>query len=67
MQKEPYPPAKDWHLTATIAYMGVIAMKLQRKLHRDPASEQVVNDPEGNAIRSRKERDPCKLEKLGNI
>jgi hypothetical protein len=67
MQKEPHRPAKDMHLTATIEYMGVIAMKLQRKQHRDPATELVVNDPEGNIIRSREERDPCKLEKLGSV
>ena len=31
-RKEPYHPAEDMHRTATIAHMGVIAMKLKRKL-----------------------------------
>jgi hypothetical protein len=44
--------------------MGVIAMKLQRKLQWDPAKEEFVNDSEANAMRTREERDPWKLEKL---
>jgi hypothetical protein len=39
-------------------------MKLQRKLQWDPAKEEFVNDPEANALRTREERDPWKLENL---
>jgi len=63
-RKEPYHPAEDMHRSATIAHMGVIAMKLQRKLQWDPAKEEFINDSEANAMRSREERDPWKLENL---
>ena len=63
-RKEPYHPAEDMHRTATIAHMGVIAMKLQRKLQWDPGKEEFINDEEANAMRSREERDPWKLEKI---
>lgn len=63
-RKEPYHPAEDMHRTATIAHMGVISMKLQRKLQWDPGKEEFVNDEEANAMRSREERDPWKLENL---
>ena len=52
------------HRSATIAHMGVIAMKLQRKLLWDPGKEEFVNDAEANSLRSRDERDPWKLENL---
>ena len=63
-RKEPYHPAEDMHRTATIAHMGVIAMKLKRKLQWNPAKEEFVNDTEANAMRAREERDPWKLENL---
>lgn len=63
-RKEPYHPAEDMHRSATIAHMGVIAMKLKRKLQWDPAKEEFINDKEANAMRSREERDPWKLENL---
>jgi predicted dehydrogenase len=63
-RQEPYHPAEDMHRAATVAHIGVIAMKLRRKLQWDPAKEEFLNDPEANAMRSREERDPWKLEKL---
>jgi hypothetical protein len=55
------------HRSATIAHMGVIAMKLQRKLQWDPAKEEFLNDNEANSMRSRAERDPWKLENLVSL
>ncbi len=63
-RKEPYHPAEDMHRTATIAHMGHIAMKLDRKLRWDPGKEEFINDTEANEMRSRKERDPWKLKDL---
>lgn len=63
-RKEPYHPAEDMHRTATIAHMGHIAMKLDRKLQWDPVKEEFLNDPEANAMRSREERDPWRLKDL---
>ncbi len=63
-RKEPYHPAEDMHRTATIAHMGHIAMKLQRKLQWDPGKEEFIKDDEANAMRLRSERDPWKLADL---
>jgi predicted dehydrogenase len=63
-RKEPYHPAEDMHRSATIAHMGHIAMKLGRKLHWDPDTEEFINDNEANAMKTREEREPWKLEKL---
>ncbi len=63
-RKEPYHPAEDMHRSATIAHMGVIAMKLQRKLQWDPGKEEFVYDDEANSMRSREERDPWKLKNI---
>ncbi len=41
-----------------------LAMKLQRKLQWDTGKEEFINDEEANAMRSREERDPWKVEKL---
>jgi hypothetical protein len=63
-RKEPYHPAEDMHRSATIAHMGHIAMKLERKLFWDPAKEEFIDDEEANSMRSREERAPWKLEDL---
>lgn len=63
-RNEPYHPAEDMHRSASIAHMGHISMKLQRKLHWDPEKEKFINDKEANAMRSREERDPWKLENI---
>lgn len=63
-RKEPYHPAEDMHRTTTIAHMGHIAMKLERKLNWDPEKEEFIDDEEANTMRSREERDPWKLADL---
>jgi len=63
-RKATYHPVEDMHRTATMAHMGNIAMKLQRKLQWNPASEEFVNDAEANLMRSRVEREPWNLKKL---
>ena len=42
-------------------HMGNIAMKLDRKLHWNPGSEEFVDDPEANALRTRPMREPWTL------
>jgi predicted dehydrogenase len=63
-RKATYHPAEDMHRTSTMAHMGNIAMKLNRKLQWDPASEEFINDAEANTYRTREERDPWKLKNL---
>jgi len=63
-RKSTYHPVEDMHRTATIAHMGNISMLLQRKLHWNPKTEEFINDPEANMMRTRKERDPWKLKNM---
>ena len=62
--EDPLHPAEDMHRTATVAHIGNIAMKLERKLQWDPQKEAFINDAEANMLRSMKERDPWTLENL---
>ena len=63
-RKATYHPVEDMHRTATMAHIGNIAMKFQRKLQWDPAKEEFVNDPEANLLRSREEREPWSIRTL---
>jgi hypothetical protein len=63
-RKQTYHPVEDLHRTSTMAHMGNIAMKLQRKLNWDPDKEEFVGDAEANMMRSREERDPWTLSKI---
>ena len=49
------------HRTATICHLNNLAMALGRKLKWDPVKEQVVNDPEANALLTPKMRSPWHL------
>jgi hypothetical protein len=59
-----YHPVEDMHRTSTMAHIGNIAMRLQRKLKWNPATEEFINDAEANLMRSREERNPWKLKKI---
>jgi predicted dehydrogenase len=63
-RKQTYHPVEDLHRTSTMAHMGNIAMKLQRKLNWDPDKEEFVDDAEANMMRSRAEREPWTLDKI---
>jgi predicted dehydrogenase len=63
-RKATYHPVEDMHRTATMAHIGNIAMKFQRKLQWDPGKEEFVNDPEANLLRSREEREPWRIRTL---
>lgn len=51
-------PAEVAHRSCTACLLQHIAMKLNRKLYWDPASEQFKNDDEANAMISRPQRSP---------
>ena len=59
-----YAPAEIGHRTITVAHIGNIAMQLGRKLRWDPSVERFVDDAEANAILSREQRAPWKLENV---
>src|SRR5258708_1643757 len=56
-RQAPLSPAHIAHRANTACILSWIAMKLGRPLQWDVKSETLVNDPEANAMLSRKERD----------
>jgi predicted dehydrogenase len=60
-RKEPIAPIEQAHRSITIAHLGNIALKLQRRLKWDPKSETFAGDAEANRMLSRPMRGPWKL------
>ena len=54
-------PAEIAHHSIAIGYMGVIAMRLRRKLRWDKDKEQFLNDTEANRMLYRDMRSPWHL------
>jgi predicted dehydrogenase len=52
------------HRSASVCHLGVIAIRLGRELHWDPAAEQFVNDPEANGDVAREMRKPWSYESV---
>lgn len=61
-RKAPYFPAEIGHRCASLCHLGNISMQLGRKLAWNPDKEEVLNDAEANAMRSREMREPWNLE-----
>jgi hypothetical protein len=57
-----YGRAEVGHRNATISHIGNIAMRLNRTLHWNPATEEFEGDDDANALLSRKQRDPWSIE-----
>ncbi|MFW6277414.1 MAG: Gfo/Idh/MocA family oxidoreductase [Prolixibacteraceae bacterium] len=55
------------HRTSTVCHIGNIAALLNRKLEWDAQKEAFVNDPEANAMRSKKPREEWSYEKVINM
>ncbi len=51
-------PAEVGHRSASLCHLGVIAIRLGRKLQWDPAKEQFVGDAEANGYVKREMRKP---------
>jgi predicted dehydrogenase len=50
------------HRSVSVCHLGVIAIRLGRKLNWDPAKEQFTDDNEANGYRAREMRKPWSLE-----
>jgi myo-inositol 2-dehydrogenase / D-chiro-inositol 1-dehydrogenase len=61
-RKDPYFPADIGHRVSTVCHLANIAIRLGRKLHWDPESEQFVNDATATSMMSRAMRSPWQLE-----
>jgi predicted dehydrogenase len=59
-RKDPVCPAEVGHRSASVCHLGVIALRLGRKLRWDPADEQFIGDSaaDANAYLSREMRAP---------
>ena len=55
--KDQHAGIESGHHSATLVHLGNIATRLGRTLNFDPAKEQILNDPEANALTRRKYRD----------
>ncbi len=54
-------PAEVAHRSIMIGHLGLIAMKLGKKVHWNPATERFVNDPEADRLLDRPMRGPWHL------
>ncbi|MCY2953090.1 MAG: Gfo/Idh/MocA family oxidoreductase [Planctomycetota bacterium] len=57
-RKETICPAEVGHRSSTIAHLGVISIRLNKKLAWDPEKEQFLNDPEATKYIAREMRKP---------
>jgi predicted dehydrogenase len=55
-REDPICTVETGHRSATVCHLANIGYKLRRKLTWDPVAEQFTNDPEANALTSRKPR-----------
>jgi predicted dehydrogenase len=60
-RREPAAPVEVGHRSATVCHLGVIAMRLGRKVRWDPASERFPADPEAARLAERAMRAPWTL------
>jgi predicted dehydrogenase len=59
---QPAAPIETAHRSITISHLANIALRLRReKLHWDPDTETIQNDPEAQALTSRSMRSPWQL------
>jgi len=60
-RKECVAPAEVAQRSISVGHLGLIAIKLKRKVHWDPVRERFVNDPEADRLLSRPMRSPWRL------
>jgi hypothetical protein len=58
----PVSDVESQHRSASFCHLANIAMQLKRKLSWNPKLESFVNDPEANAMVSRKQREKYKID-----
>ena len=57
-RKQPICEVEIGHRSASVCHLGVISMRLGRKLKWDPAKEHFVGDSEANKFLAREQRKP---------
>ncbi len=66
-RRQPIAPVEVAHRSCTACLLHHIAMKLNRRLRWDPEQERFVGDDEANAMLSRPQRAPYRLEQMGGM
>jgi predicted dehydrogenase len=61
-RKEPAAPAEVGHRSVSVCHLGVLSMRLGRKLNWDPKKEQFVGDADADKWLSREMRKPWSYE-----
>jgi predicted dehydrogenase len=56
--RQPNADARIAHLSCALVHLGEIAYRVQRVLHFDPKTEQIVGDREANAMLTKEYREP---------
>jgi predicted dehydrogenase len=64
-RKAPIAEAAIGHRSVSVCHLGVLAIRLGRKLNWDPVKEEFVDDKEANSYLSREMRKPWSYESLG--
>ncbi len=57
-RKPTITPAETAHRSASVGHLGVISIETGRKIHFDPETETIENDPEAQRLLSRSYRKP---------
>ena len=63
-RQQPIAPAEVGHRSISVCHLGVLSMRLGRRLEWDPEKQQFVNDPEADKWLSRPQRAPWTFESL---
>lgn len=61
-RKQPVAPAEAGHRSVSVCHLGVLSMRLGRKLNWDPDKQQFVGDSEADKWLSREQRKPWTYE-----
>jgi hypothetical protein len=61
-RQKPISDAAEQHRTVIPCHLTNIAMRLGRKLRWDPTREEFVGDNEANAMLSRPQREPYRID-----
>ncbi len=60
-RRQTITPIEVAHRSASVGHLGVIAMELGRKIHFNPETETIIDDPEATRLLSRAYRSPWQL------
>jgi len=63
-RQQPIAPAEVGHRSISVCHLGVLSMRLGRRLEWDPEKQQFVNDPEADKWLSRPQRAPWTFENI---